>query len=262
MFREFVASSWDHALELLYEDSWNEEIERFRSNFAFRGLSDSGYDLKTSLQRVGGIYEKLEGSILRNFRKYARIDFADQFYSDWKWLVLGQHHGLPTRLLDWTYSPFAALHFCTEDLSHYDRDGVVWCVDYCKTHRYIPNELKEQQEYAGSLIFTVGMLERAANNLKKFDELTSSPYAIFFEPPSLDERIVNQYAILSVLSDPTLTFDKWLETHPDLCKRIIIPASIKWEVRDKLDQANLTERVFFPGLDGLASWLKRFYSPK
>jgi hypothetical protein len=47
--------------------------------------------------------------------------------------------------------------------------------------------------------------------------------------------------------------------HRDVVRRIVIPASLKWEVRDKLDQANINERVLFPGLDGLSRWLTRYY---
>jgi hypothetical protein len=55
--------------------------------------------------------------------------------------------------------------------------------------------------------------------------------------------------------------EAWLNSRVDVCIRIIIPKEIKDEIRDKLDQANITERVLFPGLDGLATWLKRHYSP-
>jgi hypothetical protein len=85
---------------------------------------------------------------------------------------------------------------------------------------------------------------------------------LFFEPPSIDDRIVNQFALFSIMSDPVSILDDWLINHPDVYRRIIIPATLKWEVRDKLDQANITERVLFPGLDGLANWLKRHYQPK
>ena len=56
--------------------------------------------------------------------------------------------------------------------------------------------------------------------------------------------------------------DDWLYEHPDIWRKIIIPAALKWEIRDKLDQANITERVLMPGMGGLSRWLKRQYSPK
>ena len=71
-----------------------------------------------------------------------------------------------------------------------------------------------------------------------------------------------QYALFSMLSNPRAMLDVWLQSHPDLYRRIVVPAELKWEIRDRLDQANITERVLFPGLDGLSSWLKRQYSSK
>lgn len=258
---EVRVASWNELNERLYEGSWNEPLKRFRSNYAFRGMNDVSLDLMTTLVRLGGADQGVEGHLLRNFRKYARRE-TDSVDSIWNWLAVGQHHGLPTRLLDWTYSPYVGLHFATEDLDMYDRDAVIWCVDFVKTNNLLPARLKRLLEEEGSNLFTVEMLHDAASTLQEFDKLSDSEFVIFFEPPSLDDNIVNQFALFSMMSSPTARLDQWLTSHPDLYRRIVIPSKLKWEVRDKLDQANITERVLFPGLDGLSSWLKRHYTPK
>ena len=110
-------------------------------------------------------------------------------------------------------------------------------------------------------MFSIEMLDRAAKDLPGLDRMSQQPALIFFEPPSLDQRIVNQYALFSMVSSPHEVLDDWLADRPEEHKRIVIPSELRWEVRDKLDQANINERVLFPGLDGLCTWLKRHYSP-
>jgi hypothetical protein len=257
---EICVSNWNELNDHLYADSWQERLGRFRSSYAFRGMADAASDLSTSLMRLGGTYANLEGPLLRTFRRYAqRDDVSDD--SVWNWLAVAQHHGLPTRLLDWTYSPYVALHFATQDLACFDRDGVILCMDYVATMQFLPDGLQTILVGEDAAVFTAEMLSRGASNLNEFDRLAPSPFVAFFEPPSLDDRIVNQYALFSLMSDVTARLDHWLGEHPELVRRIRIPAAFKWEVRDKLDQANITERVLFPGLDGLSRWLKRYYSP-
>lgn len=260
--KSIVADSWAHLLELLYADSWRPDIGRFRSSYAYRGMTDADHDLASSLGRLGDdAAKRLEGHILRNFRKYAQRE-AVPGDSTWNWLSLAQHHGLPTRLLDWTYSPLVALHFATASLRGYDDDGIVWMVDYAATNRMLPARLRRALADAGADAFTAEMLDQAAPTLPRFDRLARRPFLVWIEPPSLDDRIVNQFALFSLLSSPIARTDVWLEKHPKVVRRVVIPSSLKWEVRDKLDQANVTERVLFPGLDGLSQWLRRYYTPR
>jgi len=259
--REIRVSGWEELNERLYEGSFREEIGRNRSPFVYRGMSDVAQNLTTTLCRLGGKYGEMEPHLLRNFRKYATRT-AVPWDSPWNWLAVAQHHGLPTRLLDWTYSPLVAMHFATADLESFGSDGVIWMVDFVRAHRLVPQKLRAHLEEEGSDVFTVEMLDRSARELEDLGDLSQEEFLLFFEPPSLDDRIVNQFALFSVMSTASASLDAWLEAHAELARKIVVPAELKWEIRDKLDQANVTERVLFPGLDGLAQWLRRYYTPR
>lgn len=258
-----VATCWSDLQEKIFAGSWGDGIGRHRSRHAFRGLSDEAHRLETGLMRLGGPYVQLEAHLLRNFKKYAHRSVVERD-SLWHWLSVAQHHGLPTRLLDWTYSPLVALHFATSAMDKYDKDGAIWKVDYARVHELLPRKVRASLDREGAHIFTVEMLSEILQTLRDLDGLSSpaGDFAVFFEPPSFDERIVNQFAYFSALSRPDLAMEDWLAGHPGLWTKIVIPREMKWEVRDKLDQSNISERVLFPGLDGLSQWLKRHYTPR
>jgi hypothetical protein len=254
------AQSWTGILEQLYEGSWNESLKRHRSPFAFRGLSTSRHDLSSSLSRLAGAHadaNRLELALLRNFRKYAAGQTSDPVDSMWHWLALGQHHGLPTRLVDWTYSPLVALHFATENPALRE-DATVWCVNFVEANSRLPKRLRALLEHEQSDTLTIEMLAEFGS-LRDFDALAREPFVVFIEPPSIDARILNQFALFSLMPSPTARLDEWMREHPELCRQVVVPAELKWEVRDKLDQANINERTLFPGLDGLSRWLERYY---
>jgi hypothetical protein len=71
-----------------------------------------------------------------------------------------------------------------------------------------------------------------------------------------------QLTMFSIISDTKPVLVEWLALQPKMYRRLIIPAKLKWEIRGKSDQSNITERLLYPGLDGLARWLKRHYQPK
>jgi hypothetical protein len=252
-------SSWRDLDDAIADAEWGRHPEHARPTLVFRGLARADYSNHTSLARLQGDYAALEHHLLRNFRKYAHQQAPGP--TTWDWLALGQHHGLPTRLLDWTFSPLVALHFATA--SWPDHDAVLWAVDCAAAHSRLPEALREALEDEGSLVFTTDLLALYAPEVWDLGALEEDePFALFFEPPTFDERIASQAAVLSVLSDPRCHLEEWLERHGGAWRAWRIPADLKAEVRERLDQAQITERALMPGLDGLAAWLRRYYSPK
>lgn len=261
MIKDIPVKSWAGLIQALYTIPKTKH-ERYRSNLVYRGVAREDWGLETSLKRLGPSFVEVERPLLRSFAKYAK---PGEIPSNTLWfrLAVAQHHGLPTRLIDWTVSPKVAAHFATFEEEHYDHDGAIWCVDIVEARKLLPIRLRRTLSSEYAFLFSIEMLEKITT-LHDFDKLGArKPFVLFFEPPSLDDRIINQGAIMSVMPGAELDLRSFLERARGhvLCYRIIIPKRLKWEIRDKLDQDNVTERMLFPGLDGLSRWLKRYYGP-
>ena len=152
-----------------------------------------------------------------------------------------------------------AAHFATEDQETYDRDGVIWCARIDEINRQLPDHLKEMLRAERAVIFTMEMMDRVGEGFDALGRISSHPFALFFEPASAVNRIANQYALFSLCSDPTATLDT-LPGAASCFRRIVIPAKVKLEIRDKLDYINISERMIYPGLDGICKWITRRYA--
>ena len=288
-----VARSWEELNSFLFLDSWDERIGKHRLRHVFRGSGNaSAHTLRTSIQRLGDLshIRTVEPAMIRAFRRYAAACVAGgavaastgaggaalgRDASVWEWLTVAQHHGLPTRLLDWTHNPMIAAHFVTdhpEDLGH---DGAIWCVDPAglnsRSEEFRRWNLGRPQGAKVLGVFAIEQLEEYCHDnapahakpgsrissLEMFD--ATQLRCAFLEPPSIDARLVHQSGLFSALS-PDCDMDALLTASPSCARKVIIPSWLKREVRDKLDAIGVSERTLFPGLDGLCTWLRRYYT--
>ena len=263
MIKNIKISKIEDLNELFFEQEFDCSIERYRASYLYRGLPNWDYSLLTSLRRnCKNKQNELEKSILRNFTKYAAIEDQELKNSVWRQLIIGQHHGLPTRLLDWTYSPLMAMNFATtgEDLSGMEQnDCAIWKIDINEINNTLPDRYKDKLKKESPYLFTVEMLDELVENLEEYDNEMGKKSMVLIEPPSIDQRIINQYSYFSMIPSKMNDIEQFLDNETDNTTKYVIDKKLKWRIRDMLDQMNINERITYPGLDGLTMWIKRHY---
>ena len=259
-------STIDGIKDLIFEQTYNATIDRTRSSYLYRGMRNVDYDLATSLSRnCKDAYAKLEQPLLDNFINYVRIEDPTINESVWKAMVIGQHYGLPTRLLDWTHSTLVALHFATleENLDKLgQRDCVIWRIDLLDLNRSLPPKYQQYLKRKDTFVFSLDGLAELAPNIAQYDADMGVQSLVCFEPPSVDQRIVNQYSFFSAIPSGITDLEAFLDSHTEKTVKYVIDKRLRWELRDILDQLNINERMIYPGTAGIASWLARHYYVK
>lgn len=193
----------------------------------FRGVRKLSYELVPKIGR----YEKFKKSsdtlseekyMLRLFKEQAIrfVNFTPT--SDWEWLAIAQHHGMPTRLLDWTRNALVAAYFAIQ--KEHDGDS---CVYAFKSKTYIHID-------------------------KKPDPFTRDTVGKFI-PRHVTGRITAQAGLFTIHPDPVMPFTS---PHVD---RLIIKASFRKELKQILYKYGIHEATLFPDMDGLCrhiEWLR------
>ena len=266
MIREIRISTPEDLMPLLSEQEYRPELGRNRSSYLYRGMPDVSYRMVTSLSRCcKGLQKTLEPAILNNFAKYAVREDPTVTQSVWHQMITGQHNGLPTRLLDWTHSALVALHFAMteENLADMDaHDCMVWRIDMNEQINHLPEKYRLAVGRQQTTLFSVETLNRLAPSLEAYDEDMANHSMVIIEPPSTNNRIIMQYSFFSVIPTGMADIEKFLNDYTNNTVKYIIDAKLRWRVRDMLDSLNISERLLYPGLDGLSKWIARHYYVK
>lgn len=263
MIRTIRIETMEQLMELMSVQEYRPELQRYRDLHIYRGNANVEYKLSTSLSRTcKTLSRQLEMPMLQNFTKYAVLEEPMIDGNVWKQMIVGQHHGFPTRLLDWSFSPLMALHFATteQNLDNMDaHDAVVWRIDVHELHRNLPEKYRNIMMKYSTTVFSVDMLLEACDSIEQYDADMGSGNMLVIEPPSLDRRIISQYSFFSIVPSDMTDIVEFLNANTEQTIRYVIAKEIRWQIRDFLDHQNITERIVYPGLDGLSKWLGRHY---
>ena len=206
-----------------------------RGRWVFRGHSKVTHSLIPYVGRAPSTSEtrqKFETSLFNMFCREAR-DYLDPCpSSDWEWLAVAQHHGLPTRLLDWSDNPLVALYFAVQH--HDDCDGRFFAL-------HMPTQASQE-------------------TLKKSPFEIESP--VKYRPSIVTPRIRAQEGLFVVCSDIERSLKETLE--PERWKVQTIKTDQKREIRYSLFRLGLHASSLFPGIDCLSErlvWQHSIKSP-
>ena len=208
--------------------------QRHVAQWFYRGHADSSYKLVPSLFRIQdkesfSTWEAAEEYLINSFKCEATPYLVNPPGNDLEWLALAQHHGLPTRLLDWTSNPLIGLYFAVEAFP--DRDAELWCLGFPSTN----NCLAESTYFARKV------------EMKKV--------GFIYFPKHLSPRVTNQSGCFTVHESPVpLNEDEnWREFLA--FTRIDISSARKGIILDELYNLGIHRGLIYPGLDGIAKKL-------
>ena len=215
------------------------ECERDGNNseLLFRGQQQDKQLLpKLARLNLNGEIKSIEVLMLDEFKRSSLplIEFEPK--DNWDWLALAQHHGLPTRLLDWTYNALVALWFVVENSPEKNERGVVWIL---KTE---PSDFRDTEQDTNPLNNKVTKIFRS----RVMSRRISAQSGVFTVHRISDEGKVVQF-------ESNATFREKLI-------KINIPAESFASIRKSLKMMGVNHSTIFPDIDGLCKHLERRFS--
>ena len=255
-----ACEDWNDLLDIVSKQNWKPH------QWAYRGQSDDNWTLTTSLERVTSLRSEglkvaagIELRLVREFmrRSHHYISSLPAKSDIIEWLALMQHHGSPTRLLDWTYSFYVALHFA---LSQPSKSVAIWAIDISWIRDQVLTLLPKN-------LSTLWRNPHGRKDNKIILKVLSAreKFVLCVTPFRMNERLTVQQGTFLMPRDVTAPFEgnlrnmampSQLRKH---VKKIVVNLSPKFrsKIFQELEAMNIGEANLFPGIDGFSRSLAR-----
>ena len=143
-----------------------------------------------------------------------------------------------------------------------DHDCMVWRIDMQELYSLLPDRYQTAVNRMQSTIFNIKLMAGITESLEQYDRDMGNEAMVIIEPPSTNDRIINQYSFFSIVPTEMTDIEDFLNRRTEHTVKYILDRHLRWRVRDMLDQLNMSERIIYPGLDGLSKWIARHYYVK
>lgn len=200
-------------------------LSRYGKDWIFRGHADVGWKLIPKAGRKP--YTGHEEALFESWKRRAVEHLASNFTSDWDWLAIAQHHGLATRLLDWTTNALNAAYFAVRE--SVDGPAVIHAAKFDAPFK------------------------RSAETL--FSEPLKCDSVAIFRPRGVVPRIVRQGGLFTVHGPPEKSLESLTRDRIVILKQIVIAQSYRPTLLVELARYGINSASLFPDLDGLSSYL-------
>ncbi len=243
-----------------------EKINNLPNHYIYRGQANSSWGLQSSLERVVG--ESWDSVVAQRFEDFSLKRFQSKFHlydtencqpnSKLAWLAAMQHYGVPTRLVDFSESPYVALYFALETFNHSDNASFsLFMLDYKtiidNSIQYIKNVDRDFKESRQTI------QEKQDEIFEEIVDRFSYNIAWVTEPKILNARIDRQAGSFLLSGNRGERIEKILSA--DLYKdadmqKLVIPCELALGVYALLRKMNVTSKSLYGDLDGLAKSIR------
>lgn len=210
---------------------------------------DSAWTLRPSALRNLGWLEA-EADMVKRFRQTCASRIRYQPSNEWEWVCLAQHHGVPTRLLDWSENPLVGLYFAAvaDDADDEPVDGKLFSLD--------PDLLNATSAGKPTGVLLLGQDEQLDEYLPGVSRKMKQGAVAVIAPQSFD-RIEAQSGVFTVTHslDP-LDLSK---SCPDAIEEFVVPQTAKAHLKVELERLNIMAATVYPDLEHIGMAIKQRY---